>query len=474
MTNHGKPKVVLYNPDAVFFTMPLALVALGSHLDRDRFDVVIIDGRLEDDPEGAVASAVDEALCLGVTVLTGAPIRDAVRISRVAKARRPDLPVVWGGWHPSMFGHECLEEPSVDVTVQGQGEETFIEIVERLARGSSLDGCLGCTYRADDGAPRSNGARPLAEVNGFGRHDYELIDVERYYHLKGKRQLDYISSQGCRFRCAFCADPFVYRRQWVGFLPERVGEEVGALWERYRFDDLSFQDETFFTKTARVDAIADEFLRRALPVTWAATLRADQSHRLPDDVFAKCARSGLRRVLIGVESGSPALLKRIKKDVTLDQVMGAAERCVRYDVAAIFPFIVGFPDETPDEVAASLEFAKRLRAMSPKFEIPIFYFKPYPGSAITQEAIARGLSLPVSLDEWSEFDFIGSAGPWVSREQYRLVERFKFYQHLAWKEAGGLERIPQRMARWRCRTNRFAWPVEMWVGRRFRKPAVLS
>src|SRR5437868_3039841 len=90
-------KIVLYNPQAVFFTMPLALLAIGSHLDPEQYEVVIIDGRLETDPVAAVNAHLDDALCLGVTVLTGAPIRDAVRLSRAAKAYRPDLPIVWGG-----------------------------------------------------------------------------------------------------------------------------------------------------------------------------------------------------------------------------------------------------------------------------------------------------------------------------------------------------------------------------------------
>ena len=263
-------KVVLYNPNAVFFTMPLALVAIGSHLDPERFEVVIIDGRLERDPEAAVLRHLPGALCVGVTVLTGAPIRDAVRISRAVKAASPDTPVVWGGWHPSMFGAECLAEPSVDVTVQGQGEATFAEIVERLAEGDSLEGCEGCTIRGLDGGVRRNPARALVNVNELRPHDYRLIEVERYYGLKGKKQLDYITSQGCHFRCAFCADPFVYKRRWVGLEPARVGEEIESLWRRHGFADVNFQDETFFTYADRVGGIAEELLRRGVRVTWAA------------------------------------------------------------------------------------------------------------------------------------------------------------------------------------------------------------
>ena len=103
-------KIVLYNPRAVFFTMPLALLAVGSELDPEKYEVVIIDGRLEADPRAAVLAQLEGALCFGVTVLTGAPIADAIGMSRAVKAARPELPVVWGGWHPSMFARECLEE----------------------------------------------------------------------------------------------------------------------------------------------------------------------------------------------------------------------------------------------------------------------------------------------------------------------------------------------------------------------------
>jgi radical SAM superfamily enzyme YgiQ (UPF0313 family) len=456
-----RKRVVLYNPRVDFYTMPLALIAIGSHLDPELYETVIVDARAEPDPLGALLRAADGALCVGLTVLTGSPIRDAVRASRAVKQRFPAVPIVWGGWHPSMFGAECLEEPSVDVTVQGQGESTFHEIVDRLGRGETLDGCLGCTYRAADGAIRVNPARPLEDVNRFRRHDYSLIDVPRFYELKGKPQFDYIASQGCRFRCAFCADPFVYKRRWVGLDPARMGVEIEEAWRRYQFADLNFQDETFFTSTERAVAIAEELIRRELPITWAATMRADQCSRMSDDALRICKQSGLRRVLVGVESGSPDMLRRIKKDITVEQVLETAERCKALGIRVQFPFIVGFPDESEESVGASLALARRLRAMSSSFETMFFYFKPYPGSSITEQAVARGYALPRKLDEWADFDFVGSIGPWVTPEKYRRVERFKFYQRLAWDRVPSWQKPLQGLARWRMRRNAFALPVEM-------------
>src|ERR1700722_13380639 len=376
MSRDKRLKVVLYNPQAVFFTMPLALLAIGSELDPEVYEVVTIDARLDADAENTVLSHMHDALCLGITVLTGAPISDALSVSRAAKRTRPSIPVIWGGWHPSMFAKECLLEPSVDVTVRGQGEETFAEILRRLAQGESLEGCAGCTIRLADGTIHENPARELAQVDKFRAHDYRLIPVERYFELKGKRQLDYISSQGCNFRCAFCSAPFVYGRQWVGLEPTRMALRLKELWDQYHYDDINFQDETFFTKRGRVQSLADRIVESGMKITWAATMRADQGVRLPDEVWAKCKQSGLRRLLVGVESGSDEMLRRIRKDIKIEQVFATAEKMVRHGIAGHFPFIVGFPDESDSSIQASLDVTKKLRSMSPDFLTPIYYFKP--------------------------------------------------------------------------------------------------
>jgi anaerobic magnesium-protoporphyrin IX monomethyl ester cyclase len=464
--NRRRAKVVLYNPQAVFFTMPLALLAIGSELDPELYEVIIIDARLEQDPERAVLAQLEGALCLGVTVLTGAPISDALSISRAAKRAHPNLPVVWGGWHPSMFARECLAEASVDVTVRGQGEETFAEIVQRLAAGHSLEGCAGCTVRLADGSICENPSRPLAPVDRFRAHDYGLIPVERYFALKGKRQLDYISSQGCAFRCAFCSDPFVYGRRWVGLEPTRMALRLKELWDRYRFNDVNFQDETFFTRARRVQTLADHIIDSGMKITWAGTMRADQGVRLPEEVWARCKQSGLRRLLVGVESGSNEMLKRIRKDIRIEQVYQTAERMLKYGIAGHFPFIVGFPEESDASIQATLDCAKRLRSLSPDFLTPIFYFKPYPGSELVMEAVARGFQLPQTLEAWSTFDYVaGLPGPWVSAEKYRLIERFKFFQELAWKRVSRGTRALQQLARYRCRRDEYRWPVEMLLSR---------
>jgi anaerobic magnesium-protoporphyrin IX monomethyl ester cyclase len=311
-----------------------------------------------------------------------------------------------------------------------------------------------------------NPARALAAVDKFLPHDYGLIPVERYFELKGKRQLDYISSQGCNFRCAFCSDPFVYGRKWVGLEPTRMAMRLKELWDKYHFDDVNFQDETFFTRGDRVRVLADRIVESGMKITWAATMRADQGVRLPEEVWARCKQSGLRRLLVGVESGSNEMLKRIRKDIKIEQVYQTAERMLKYDIAGHFPFIVGFPEESDASIQATLDCAKKLRSLSPDFLTPIYYFKPYPGSELVIEAVERGFRLPQTLEAWAKFDYVaGMPGPWVSPEKYKLIERFKFFHELAWKQMSPGKRILQQLARRRCKLDEYRWPVEMLLTR---------
>jgi radical SAM superfamily enzyme YgiQ (UPF0313 family) len=456
-------KVVLYNPRADFHTMPLALVALGSALDSKRYQVRILDGRLDGGTLDSVVSETKDALCLGVTVLTGAPIGDALRISRAVKSARPDLAVVWGGWHPSLFPVESLVESGVDATVQGQGELTFAEILERLAEGAGLEDVPGSTHGGLQSPPRA-----MVDVNGLPGHDYDLIPVETYFARKGRRQLDYISSQGCRFRCTFCADPTVYRRAWFGLDPERVGAELARLFQRHRYEDVSFQDETFFTHASRVAAIAEEILRRDLRFTWMATLRADQGVRIGEAALAACRQAGLRRVMVGLESGSQSMLDWMKKDVTISQVFETAEKLKRLGIAALFNLIVGFPDEPPESVDETLQVAKRLRATSPDFQVAFFYYRPYPGTEITAALARAGHRLPRGLEEWARFDDVARPGPWVDARKHRLVERFKFYQQVAFSPPTPVRAPLQALARWRCRRDFYRYPVEKAVVEKLR------
>ena len=324
--------IVLYNPRCMFYTLPLALVAIGSAAQRAGWRVVIVDARLETDPVAALLKACADASCLGITMLTGAPIRGALEAARAVKAWRPAFPIIAGGAHPSIFPLQPLEDPAFDISVAGQGENALVEILQRLERGESCAGIPGVSVRDSGGAVPER--RPLEDVNAYAPLDYGLLPMEAYFAKKGRRQLDYISSAGCNFDCAFCSEPLVSQRRWSGLEPERVGEELETLVRRYRITDVNFQDELFFTQFKRARAIAHQLIDRRLDVSWAATLRADQCARMSEEDLLLFKRSGLRRVLIGVEAGSQEMMDRISKRITVEEVFASAEKCKRHGIAS--------------------------------------------------------------------------------------------------------------------------------------------
>ena len=189
-------------------------------------------------------------------------------------------------------------------------------------------------------------------------------------------------------------------------------------------------------------------------------MRADQGARMTEEQFELCVKSGLRRVLIGVESGSQEMMDWLSKDIKLEQVLFCAERCKKFGIAVIFPFIVGFPEETEESIVATRNLILQLRGMSSSFETPIFYFKPYPGSKITEDVVKKGYQLPQSTIAWGDFDYIGSKGPWVSKEKYRFFERFKFYIKAAYGKAPAYRAPFKWLAKARCKFNAFGLPFE--------------
>ncbi len=455
-----KKTVVLYNPYAVFYTMPLALIAIGSYLDTDKYKIEIIDARIEKNPLEKIKQALsNNGICFATTVLTGAPIKDAQKISQEVKKMFPQIPVVWGGWHPSLFPEQTLKEPSIDVVVKGQGEIIFKELLERFETNTSLDGLQGISYKNKENQVVTNPERTMVDINDFPAFNYDLIDVPAYMKLSGRKQLDYISSQGCRFRCSFCADPFMYKRGWYGFSAERMGDEIEALWKKYKFEHVHFQDETFFTNSKRVKAIAEEFIKRKLPISWFGTMRADQGVRLDEEVWEICKKSGLEKVMIGMEAGSQEMLDYIQKDIKLHHIYDSAAKCIKYDIGINFSIIIGFPDESEQSVNATLAMVKELRKMSSKFNMGIFYYKPYPGNKIADELTTKGFKFATTLEEWSDFDYVSTKkSDWLSETQIKEIENFKFYQQLAFNR----REIPvlKNIAKWRIEKKMYAFPIE--------------
>src|SRR5688572_14008456 len=185
-------KIVLFLPpySGPLLGPPAGLLCLAAPLRDAGYTVEIIDGALDPDYLAAIENQTSNSLCFGVSLLTGPMIQGAIAAARLVKRLRPDLPVVFGGWHPTLLAGQTLREPFVDVVVRRQGELTFLETVRQIEKGEKLAGVLGCSYK-ENGEIHHNADRPPAPLNSLPSPAYDLIDFDAYERAGGGRKLPY-------------------------------------------------------------------------------------------------------------------------------------------------------------------------------------------------------------------------------------------------------------------------------------------
>src|SRR5919109_310347 len=144
-----KKKVLLFFPSyrSIMAAPPLALLALAPILERQGYGIDIIDSTIEPRFKERILEQLDDAICLGISIVTGPMIEEAIEVSRAVKAKNPKFPVILGGWHPSTLADQTLAARYVDVVVRGQGELALGEIAARLEAREELDGIEGCSFK---------------------------------------------------------------------------------------------------------------------------------------------------------------------------------------------------------------------------------------------------------------------------------------------------------------------------------------
>jgi radical SAM superfamily enzyme YgiQ (UPF0313 family) len=253
----------------------------------------------------------------------------------------------------------------------------------------------------------------------------------------------------------------VYRQRWSGLLPGRVVDELAAHVSRWRLEQVFFNDDNFFTDLRRLEAICRGLLERDVRVSWFGAGRADLLCRLTDDQLRLMRASGCYKVNVGAESGSPLLLRQIKKGTLVDEVMETAEKLHAVGIRARFSFIAGFPQEPPESLDETYRVVKALKRVDGGFETPIFFYAPYPGTELAATMPALGFTPPERLEQWREVDLDHSIGPWISEPVRRRVPRYNFYLQQAYDERKGLARALVRTAsRLRVQRDFYAWDVE--------------
>src|SRR5262249_35331015 len=144
-----KNRAVLFFPPYTGTALgpPMSLLSLAAPLEEAGYEVRLIDAAIEPNYLQRIADEIKEACCFGVSLLTGPMILPALEASELVRRLSPGLPLVFGGWHPTLLPDQTLRDDCVDVIVRGQGERTFVELVRSLEKGDSLAGVTGVSFK---------------------------------------------------------------------------------------------------------------------------------------------------------------------------------------------------------------------------------------------------------------------------------------------------------------------------------------
>lgn len=472
-----KPKkVVFFFPafSSQEATAPLGILAVSTPLLRAGYEVKIVDSTITPNFQQRVLAELDHALCLAVSLVTGPMIRETVEMAREAKRLYPEIPVILGGWHPSLLPDQTLAAEYVDVVVVGQGEDAFLEVVQRVEAGESLAGIPGVGYK-EQGRIIFNPARALRPLKEMPPKAYHLADFDAYERVCGRRWAMYTSSLACPYNCGYCTNDGVYGRKWNALEPPQVVEETTDLVSRYNLELLWIVDDNFLIDRERAVGIAEGLVRRGVKFNWSIQASTNLVVRLSIDEWKLLRRAGLTQVSQGADSGSPRVMHLMNKDFQdLETIYEAARRLSEAGIRPSFNLIFGYPGETEKERHESVALMMNICRRYPGAEFWTNIFTPYPGSPIMKRAFELGIDVPKTLEGWADFFPRYTVLPWLKGEDHLRVQTMREYMRVAFHRIPiGKYRVPalnrvlyeliSRPARWRLDHHVYSFPVELWV-----------
>lgn len=385
-------------------SLPLNLLH-ASTLTAQEFDVAIVDRRLEREWKKRLDEVIGkETLLVGFTAFTGGMIASNLEMAKYVR-NITEAPMVWGGVHATIEPEITLMHPLVDIVAIGEGEETLLELARALKQKAPLEGIKGLWYK-ENGELRKNPDRDLLDLNTLPDIPYHLVDVKKYMPLyMGKKSLFFQSSRGCPHVCTYCYNlkfnKRKFRYQDAGHVLKRIRYAV----EKFGAEDIYFVDDNFFVDIRRDQQLIEGI--KELGISWQIQGVDIMALKRMDDNFLRLLqKSGLKRLTIGIESGSPRIRKLMKKAGSVEDIKAVMQRLKNIEIIVFVSFLVGFPTETLDEIKETVNLLLDLLKINPKINnSPIYIYKAYPGTPMFELAIKEGLKPPTNLEDWAKLEW---------------------------------------------------------------------
>lgn len=379
---------------------------------RMGLQVELVDARTDPSWEEKL-SQLGPADLLAASVMTGAAIRDAVRASFIAQSL--GAYVVWGGPHPTLFPGQTLEQAPVDAIVTGFGNKGLTGLLASLLGGDlTLADAVGFRVKA---VQLGVGKRQLERLAPLKPRTIDASDSMPYLDLIkdwapylnadeaiASRTTNYVTSEGCRRRCTFCSEPQTSSGAWYRRDIDTSVESLASLIDKSGATGLKLHDPNFFDDVSRALYFAESFsARTGLP--WAASLHPADLIAMTDDELASAAEGGLCRVLIGLESPVPELIKIAGKKYDPTQISRMAARLAAHGIRGMFTFIVGWPGAAASHYQETIDAAFGIRDVWESHQCKIHFLEPWPGTPLFRLLEKQGFEYPSTLESWSNIDY---------------------------------------------------------------------
>lgn len=432
--------ILLVNPRATRPAnrrFPLSLMALGAALPPS-VDWAIVDGNLPGmDVVREVARHVngrartsDPVQAIAMTVMPGPQLVNAVPHARELKAMFPGLPIIWGGYFPSLYPAPVLRASYVDWVVRGQGEATLIELLDVLDGTRDPATVAGLAWN-DGERHRINPERPWVGPNDLNPPPYDRVRVDDYLRpsVLGRRSGVYQASIGCPYGCRFCGVISVFGSREKVESPERTARHLAYLVKNHGMDAVHFYDNNFFLREDHALHLCERI--EPLGLSWWCEARIDAMLRFSDATWRRLRDAGLRMVFFGAESGSDEVLRRMNKRLTTEQTLEAAARTRTHGIIPEFSFVLGDPDNPEGEVENTLCFIRTLKTVNPAAEIITYFYTPTPQRRGTYGGVDALAGTPDTLEEWTSPEWVAwmthenPRVPWMTEQLRRRVEDFQ-------------------------------------------------
>lgn len=367
MGNGSSLRVLLVTPpyhsgvvESAGVWMPLGFVSLAGSLRARGHEVTIYDAMSLYHTHAQIRKTIED-LRPNVVALTAitASIVDSVRVCDTAKEVDSRIVTVLGNVHPTFQWREILQgDPSVDVVVRGEGEQSLPDLCDALAARASLAKVQGIAYR-DGGHPTTTGRSPLLPDLDVLPMAWDLIDwpIYTYRPRRGSTLAVVSSSRGCQQQCSFCSQQLYWRRSFRGLSPERFVQHLEHLRAEYGITVAMLSDETPTTDRARWERILELLVERDVGVELLMETRVDDILR-DEDILPLYRRAGVSHIYVGVEATIQDTLDTFKKEISVEQSRRAIELINAHEMVSETSFVLGMPDETPERIRQTVELAK--------------------------------------------------------------------------------------------------------------------